>query len=117
MTDVHYYEIKAFTNKKDIKKITKIFDCIKRKFMGFFIFTFLLILFYWYLISAFCAVYLNTQKIFLRDFGESFLISLIQPLIIYGLTKILRCISLSKCCKKNNCCWFIYKLSNFIPFF
>ena len=117
MTDVHYYEIKAFINKKDIKNITKIFDYIERKLVGFFIFTFLLILFYWYLISAFCAVYVNTQKIFLSDFGKSFLISLIEPLIIYGVTTILRCISLSKCCKKNSCCGIIYKLSNIIPFF
>jgi hypothetical protein len=54
MTDVHYYEIKQFSNYKDnFKKVTNIFECIKRKLVTFFIFTFLLFLFYWYLISAF----------------------------------------------------------------
>ena len=118
MTDVHYYEIKPLSNYKDnFKKITNIFECIKRKLVGFFIFTFLLFLFYWYLISAFCAVYVNTQKIFLKDSAISFLISLIEPFIIYGVTTILRFISLSKCCKKNFFCRFIYKLSGIIPFF
>ena len=118
ITDVHYYEIKQFSNYKDnFKKVTNIFECIKRKLVTFFIFTFLLFLFYWYLISAFCAVYINTQKIFLKDSAMSFLISLIEPFIIYGLSTILRFISLAKCCKKNSFCQFIYKLSSIIPLF
>ena len=116
MTDVHYYEIKALPQEE--KKDEKIFDilaCMQRKLTGFFIFTFLLFLFHWYFISAFCAVYQNTQVIFLRDCGISVLTSLIDPFIIYALTCALRAISLSKCCKKKLCC--VYKLSDLIPIF
>ena len=116
MTDVHYYEIKALPKEeKNDERIFRILDKLKRKLIAFFIFTFLLFLFHWYFISAFCAVYQNTQVIFLRDCGITILTSLIDPFIIYALTCILRAISLSKCCKKKLCC--IYKLSDIIPIF
>ena len=85
------------------------------KLIGFFVFTFLVFLFHWYFISAFCAVYQNTQKIFLRDSAISILVSLIDPFIIYGITCLLRIISLSKCCKNEVSC--IYKVSDIIPLF
>ena len=116
MTDVHYYEIKGLPKKeKNDERIFKILDKMKRKLIGFFVFTFLLFLFHWYFISAFCAVYQNTQIIFLRDSGISILTSLIDPFIIYSFTCILRAISLSKCCKKKWSC--VYKLSDLIPIF
>jgi hypothetical protein len=116
MTDVHYYEIKALPKlEKNDERIFNILDKIKRKLIAFFIFTFIVFLFHWYFISAFCAVYQNTQVIFLRDCGITILTSLIDPFIIYALTCILRAISLSKCCKKKLCC--IYKLSDIIPIF
>ena len=115
-TDTHVYEIKNLPNDKNKgEKILNILDCIKRKLVGFFTFTFLLFLFYWYFISAFCAVYQNTQKIFIRDSFISILTSFIDPLIIYGATTLLRYISLFGCCKKKLGC--VYKLSDIIPFF
>ena len=116
MTDVHYYEIKDLPKKeKNDERIFKIIDKIRRKLVGFFVFTFFVFLFYWYFISAFCAVYQNTQIIFIRDTGVSILTSLVDPFIIYAFTCILRAISLSKCCKKKLSC--IYKLSDIIPLF
>ena len=140
MTDIHYYEIKAMirsdNNDKDKKskyskinkekedkkgksetddKIFDILNCVQRKLIAFFIFTFLVFLFHWYFISAFCAVYQNTQLIYLRDSGISILTSLIDPFIIYGITCIIRVISLSLCCKKKLYC--LYKLSELIPIF
>ena len=116
MTDVHYYQIKALPKlDKNNDKIIDIISCMQRKLTAFFIFTFLVFLFHWYFISAFCAVYQNTQIIFLRDSGISILTSLIDPFIIYAFTCILRAISLSKCCKKKISC--IYKLSDLIPIF
>ena len=90
-------------------------DCMKKKLTGFFMFTFLLFLFYWYFISAFCAVYQNTQIIFLRDSGISFITSMVEDLLIYGFTTLLRTISLLKCCRKKIGC--VYKLSDLIPIF
>ena len=116
MTDKHYYQIKALTKEeKNDDKIFDILECIKRKLRGFFIFTFLVFLFHWYFISAFCAVYQNTQKIYLRDTAISILTSFIDPFIIYAFTCILRAISLSKCFKKKLSC--VYKLSELIPIF
>ena len=125
MTDVHVYEIKALpkeNNKNKNKenngeKIMKILDLIKRKLVAFFVITFLLFLFYWYFISAFCAVYQNTQVIFLRDSFITFLTALIDPFFIYAFTTLLRYISLCLCCRKNCCGGFVYKLSNIIPIF
>ena len=88
---------------------------MKNKLIAFFVVTFLLFLFYWYFISAFCAVYQNTQKIYLRDSMTSFITAMIDPFIIYGITMILRLLSLSKCCKKK--CGCIYKISDLIPIF
>ena len=116
MTDTHVYEIKALQkHEKNAEKIVNIMDKMRNKLIGFFIFTFLLFLFNWYFISAFCAVYQNTQKIFIRDSAISFLTSMIDPFIIYGVTTLLRYISLVRCCKKKLCC--IYKLSDLIPIF
>ena len=88
---------------------------MRRRLATFFILTFLLFLFYWYFISAFCAVYQNTQEIFLRDSGITILTSFIDPFIIYGFTTLIRIISLCLCCKKKLGC--LYKLSDLIPIF
>ena len=108
-------KVKENSKKEMGEKIMDILECMKRKLVGFFVVTFLLFLFYWYFISAFCAVYQNTQIIFLRDCGITILTSLIDPFIIYAITCILRAISLAKCCKKKLCC--VYKLSDIIPIF
>ena len=116
MTDVHYYQVKALPKlENNNDKIMDIISCMQRKLIGFFVFTFLVILFDWYFISAFCAVYQNTQIIFLRDSSIAILIFLIDPFFIYGLKCILRAISLSKFGKKKLSC--IYKLSDLIPIF
>ena len=116
MTDTAVYKIKGLKNEaKSGEKIMDILDCMKNKLVAFFIFTFFLFLFYWYFISAFCAVYQNTQKIFIRDSLTSFITSMIDPFIIYGITMILRLISLSRCCRKK--CGCIYKISDIIPIF
>ena len=116
MTDTAFYEIKSLPKtKENQEKIVNIIKCVKNKLIGFYIFTILLFLFYWYFISAFCAVYQNTQIIFLRDSAISFLISCIDPFIIYAFTCLLRMISLSALCKKKLGC--VYKLSDIIPIF
>ena len=119
MTDTNYYEIKGLNLKEKKKgdKIMNILSKMKRNLVTFFVISFILFLFFWYFISAFCAVYQNTQKIFLRDSMISFATSLIDPFFIYGITTLLRCISLSKLCKKNCCCGCLFKISDIIPIF
>ena len=116
MTDTSVYQIKGLSKEeKSGEKILDIIECMKKKLVGFFVFTFFLFLFYWYFISAFCAVYHNTQKIFLRDSLTSFITSMIDPFLIYGVTMILRLSSLSCCCRKK--CGCLYKISDLIPIF
>ena len=116
MTDSHLYKIKELSNsQKNGEQVINIIEKMKHRLIGYFIFTFLLFAFNWYFISAFCAVYQNTQIIFLRDTGISFLTSMIDPFIIYGITTMLRYISLLSCCKKKLGC--VYKLSDLIPIF
>ena len=116
MTDSAVYAIKSISKKpNNSKKVIDIIDCMKCKLVAFFISTFILFLLFWYFISAFCAVYKNTQKIFVRDSAISFVTSLIDPFLIFGLTTILRKISLAPCCRKKAKC--LYLLSDFFPIF
>ena len=116
MTDTTYYKIKELSkDKQNDEKIIDAIQCMKRKLIGFYVFTFLLFLFYWYFISAFCAVYQNTQKIFILDSFISIIIQFIDPFFIYGFTTLLRYISLTKCANKNMEC--LYKTSYLIPIF
>ena len=116
MTDSAIYEIKALSKKPNNgKNVIDIIDCMKTKLIVFFISTFILFLGFWYFISAFCAVYKNTQIIFIRDSALSFISSLLDPFIISGFTMILRSISLSMCCRKKAKC--LYRTSDIIPIF
>ena len=116
MTDISVYKIKALSKKpKTSQKIINIIDCMKAKLITFFVSTFILFLLFWYFISAFCAVYKNTQKIFIRDSAISFATSLLDPFLIYGFTITLRRISLSMCCRNKAGC--LYKISDIIPIF
>ena len=116
MTDIHYYEIKE--KKKEIVDnsiISSVINCIKYKIIAFYVFTFLLFFFYWYTVSSFCAVYQNTQKIFITDSVSSFLLGLVYPFILYLIPTGLRMLSLRAKEKKN--LKFFYWLSEVIPFF
>ena len=80
----------------------------------FFLFTFISFFVYWYIITVFCAVYRNTQIIFIKDSLISFSINMAYPFVIYFITSIFRICAL-RSSKKNLKC--LYKLSDIIPFF
>jgi len=67
---------------------------ISKKIIAFFIISFCLLLFCWYYIACFCAVYKNTQIHLIKDFICSFSFSLIYPFFIYLLPGIFRISSL-----------------------
>ena len=116
LTDKHFYQIKEVTNLKKNKEIIfKILKCVRLKLLGFFSFTLILFAFYWYFISAFCAVYQNTQTSFIKDSFSSFLTGLLYPFILYLFPAVLRLIALKDAIKKRFKC--IYKLSDIIPIF
>ena len=116
LTDKYFYEIKNLKNDKNINNlIFGIFRCIKIKLIIFFVFTFILFAFYWYFISAFCAVYQNTQTTYIKDSVSSYLTGLLYPIVLYLIPASLRILSFSDSKKKR--LKIIYKLSDIIPFF
>ena len=116
MTDIDYYRIKSVKKIiKNKKKVFLIIRCVKYKIFIFYIFTLILFLFYWYVVTAFCAVYENTQKIFITNSLLSFSMGLIYPFVIYFIPTGLRFIALNSKIKKQ--LKFLYFLSNIIPFF
>ena len=115
MTDKYFYLIKNLTKVDDSIKIKKIFRCINMKLTFFFIFTFIFLSFYWYIIASFCAVYQNTQYIFIKDSLSSFFIGLLYPFVLYLIPTTLRYISLKYKKKKN--LDVLYALSDKIPIF
>ena len=113
LTDKNIYEIIEL---KEIKKenLFKILKCIKLKIRGFFLVTIILFIFYWYLITCFCAVYVNTQESFIKDSITSFSLGLVYPFLLYLCPTLLRKISLNSREKRLK---ILYKLSDIIPFF
>ena len=116
LTEKEMYRIKQLEKKKKRKdinqKIFKILTCIKIKFFGYFAFSSVLLAFFWYYVSAFCAVYRNTQIILFKDSFISFLLSLLYPFGLYIIPTSLRIIAL-RAKKKNLQC--LYNYSDIIP--
>ena len=54
-------------------------NCLYIKISIYYRISFVLIFFYWYFISCFCAVYNNSQIILIKNCFTSFIISLIYP--------------------------------------
>ena len=94
-TDKDYLKIKQL---KDIsqKRINKELQKTKIRLIIYFIITFILFLFYWYFITSFCAVYNNTQIIFIKDFITSFCLGLLYPFPIQLCFAFIRKISIKK---------------------
>ena len=110
LSEKHVIKIKRENNIKCIDSLAKSeLNCLKIKFILFFIITFLLLLYFWYYLGCFCAVYRNTQLYLIKDTAISFGLSLIYPLLIYLLPGIFRIPSLKK---RNREC--IYKISRII---
>ena len=115
LTDKPIYQIKYLMLHNLQAKMRFIFRCINIKFIIFFTFTFVFILFYWYIVAAFCSVYKNTQIAFIKDWIFSFLLDMLIPFVLYLIPASLRiCAIRSRNCKGSV---YIYKLSNIIPIF
>ena len=113
LTDKYYYQAKDF---KEISRqfLMGILRCVKIKIAFFFLFSSLMFIFYWYIITCFCSVYKNTQIAFIKDSLLSFVLGNLFPFAIYLFSSLFRIIAL-KGKKCNLEC--VYKLSNIIPLF
>ena len=110
MTDKYIYQLKNIESTS--KQIILIFKCINIKLIIFFVFTLLMFSFYWYSVASFCAVYRNSQTVFIKDSVMSFLLATGYSFIIYLIPSSLRRLAIKS--KKMR---LIYKLSELIPFF
>ena len=78
------------------QRVTKLYKILNIKFVLYFIVSFIFLLFFWYYVSVFCAVYRNTQMHLAKDTLSSFLLSFIDPFVIYIIPGIFRIPALSK---------------------
>ena len=90
------------------KKVRNLINCLKVKFVLFFIIEFSLLLLFWYYISCFCTVYKNTQIHLIKDTLFSFGFSLLYPLLLYLIPGIFRIPSLRA---KRGDSTYLYKIS------
>ena len=87
---------KSKNNIKNIEgKKGDLYQKLKIKFLLFFIVGFIFLVFFWFYLSMFGAIYPNTQYHLIKDTLISFGLSLIYPLGIYLLPAILRIRALS----------------------
>ena len=95
------------------KKGNKIKNCLFIRIFVFYILSFIFMLFFWLLISCFCAVYINTQLILIYDTLFSFLVSMIYPFGLNLIPGIFRIPSLRNPKRNKEC---LYKVSTILAF-
>ena len=103
-------ELKKEKNVDKIKvKEKEVLNKLRIKFILFFILSFILLVTFWYYITCFCGIYINTKLHLIKDTIISFALSLLYPFGIYLIPGLFRIHSL----KSNNkeC---IYKISNLL---
>jgi len=104
-------------NEKIIKNLfdkqAKVQRCLIIKNICYFVLSFIFLLFFWYYLSSFCAVYQNSQVFVIKNTFISFSLGLLYPFFIYLIPGIFRLYSLNS--KKNKREW-SYKFSKFLQF-
>ena len=97
-------KIKKEINKVKAKKLAeKKKNCLKIKLYSFFFIGLSLLLFFWYYISAFGAVYKNTQIHLIKDTLISFAVSMSYPFLINLIPGIFRFFALKSEKHDKNC--------------
>ena len=107
--DLHDIKNNVIKQKDEyLKNISEILKCFKIKFIIYFIMSFSFLIFYWYFISSFCAVYENTQIIYIEDSLSSFAMSLLYSFLKLLIFSLCRFIAL-RCNKDSIVCECLYK--------
>ena len=102
-------ELKKEKGKRSLDdKYKKLILTLKIKFIIFFILIFILLTFFWYYLSCFCGIYVNTQIHLIKDTFISFITSLVYPFGICLIQGIFRIFSLRN---KKPC---LYKFSKIL---
>ena len=105
-------KIKKEKNMYSTVKMSKSIEkCIKIKSFLFFALSLLLMLFFWYFISCFCAVYYNTQTILIKNTLISFGLSMLYPIGINLIPGMFRIPALRAEKKEKKC---LYSFSQYV---
>ena len=104
-----------FKNSRNTIDIDKRVSSLKKnliiKFVFYFILSNIILLFFWYYISMFCAIYKNTQIHLIKDTLISFLLSFISPIFIYLIPGFFRIHALAN---RNIHRKYLYNFSKFL---
>ena len=92
------------------ERAEKLIKKLKIKFMLYFILSYLLLIFFWYYISMFDAVYRKTQYLLLEDTLMGFGLSIVSPFVIYLLPGLFRIPALSAPQQNKRCLYNFSKL-------
>ena len=112
LSERNVINLKREENFKKLKKKSKEVErCIAIKFISFFIISLLLMIFFWYFLSCFCAVYNNTQGILFKDNLLSFALSMSYPFSLNLIPGIFRIPAL-RANQKDKIC--LYKISQYL---
>ena len=107
-----------YKKQKDIKDLqlreNALNKKIKIKLALYFLLSTIFLLFFWYYISMFCAIYVNTQIHLIKHTLISFATSFISPLIIILIPGIFRIPALSNPKSKNSYLYTFSKLFQMI---
>ena len=115
LSEQNILKIKKIDNKENVnKEIYKIIHNLKIKFIIFFILNFVFLLFFWFYLGCFCAVYKNTQIYLIKDTLISFLLTLLYPIFLNLIPGMFRIYALNSNNKDKDC---IYKISKIIQIF
>jgi len=118
LSETAILDLKSSRNNIDVGKLKDMNLKLRKKifiktFLYFTISTFIL-LFYWYYLALFCAIYVNTQIHLVKDTAISFGLNLLTPFVVNLLPGIFRIPSLSN---KNNKKSYLYTISKFLQLF
>ena len=95
LTEQNILKLKNIKNKRTIKtKSQKLSESLYYKFISFFIISFIFLLFFWYYITLFCAIFENTQIHLIKNVLISFGLNMLYPFVIYLIPGIFRIPSL-----------------------
>ena len=113
LTEEVILELKKIKSKKEFDiKIKHFGSKIKIKFLLYFMISTIFLLFFWYYISMFCAIYSNTQIHLIKDTFLSFATSLIEPFGIFLIPGLFRIPALAE----NTNRYLLYKFSKILQF-
>ena len=92
------------------ERAEKMIKKLKIKFVLYFILSYILLIFFWYYISMFDAIYRNTQYLLLEDTLMGFGLSLVSPFVIYLLPGLFRIPALAAPQQNKRCLYNCSKL-------